>query len=34
MLAAQVQADDRCWNQATLVMLVLVVLMLGLFTAA
>jgi hypothetical protein len=34
MLAAQVQIEDRRWNQATVVMLVLVVLVLSLFTAA
>jgi len=34
MIAAQVQSESRQWNQATLVMLVLVVVLLGLFTAA
>lgn len=34
MLAVHVPADDRRWNQATLVMLALVMLALGLFTVA
>lgn len=33
MIAAQVQPESRQWNRATLVMLVLVVVLLGLFTA-
>jgi hypothetical protein len=32
MFAAQAQADDRRWNQATVVMLALVVVLTGLFT--